>query len=339
MTNTTTDTMSAKPATTAGADMPSSDEQLLRIRRIGKRLFKVAKCVLHFDDPSIDFHEGQHTAPSVEADFCESFPSSARLAIVPDMREEPAMIKHAMVAGAPFLQFYASAPVYNADNMLIGSVSLVDYKARTFSENDRLALIDLACMVERELSVRSMNAIQLELQKKNKNLRRKSLIDPLIGTWNRGAIMRILAIEAIRCDKLDVPLSVIVIDLDLFKKINDTYGHPAGDTILVKVTNSLRSCIRAQESLGRYGGEEFLAVLPGSSHQVAYSIAQRMREAVASLAEVIDDASVKVTISAGVCSSELFPTASTDELISRADKALYRAKDAGRNCVMQAQPD
>jgi diguanylate cyclase (GGDEF)-like protein len=339
MNDTTTDPMSVKPVTTSGADIPSSDEQLLRIRRIGKRLFRVAKCLLHFDDPSIDFHEGQHSSPSVEADFCASFPLSARLIVVPDMREEPSLIKHAMVAGAPFLQFYASAPVYNAENMLVGRVSLVDYKQRSFSENDRLALIDLACMVERELSVRSMNALQLELQKKNKNLRRKSLIDPLIGTWNRGAIMRILAIEAIRCDKLGVPLSVVVIDLDFFKKINDTYGHPAGDEILVMVTSRLRSCIRAQESLGRYGGEEFLAVLPGSSHEVAYTIAQRMREAVASHVTAIGDAQVNVTISAGVCATDLFPAASTDELISRADKALYKAKDAGRNCVVQAQPD
>jgi len=339
MTNTTMDRMSAKPVSTAGTDLPSSDEQMLRIRRIGKRLFRVAKCVLHFDDPAIAFHEGQNTSPSVEADFCLSFPLSPRLVIVPDMREEPSMIQHAMVAGAPFLQFYAAAPIYNAENMLIGSVSLVDHKPRAFSENDRLALIDLACMVERELSVRTMNALQLELQKKNKNLRRKSLIDPLIGTWNRGAIMRILAIEAIRCDKLEVPLSVIVIDLDFFKNINDTYGHPAGDTILVAVTRCLRSCIRAQESLGRYGGEEFLAVLPGSSHAVAQSIAERMREAVAAHVETIDGADVKVTISAGVCATDVFPAASTDELIGRADKALYKAKDAGRNCVMQAQPD
>jgi diguanylate cyclase (GGDEF)-like protein len=101
----------------------------------------------------------------------------------------------------------------------------------------------------------------------------------------------------------------------------------------------LRSCIRAQESLGRYGGEEFLAVLPGSSHEVAYTIAQRMREAVASHVTAIGDAQVNVTISAGVCATDLFPAASTDELISRADKALYKAKDAGRNCVVQAQPD
>jgi len=339
MNTTTADQAAAMPVTTTGTDRPSSDEQLLRIRRIGKRLFKVAKCVLRFDDPAIGFVEGQNTSPSVEAGFCDSFPLSPRLIVVPDMRAEPTMLQHAMVAGAPFLQFYAVAPVFNVHHMLIGSVSLLDYVPRSFSENDKLALLDLASMIERELGVRAMNVVQQELQKKNKNLRRKSLTDPLIGTWNRGAIMRILAIEAQRCDKIGMPLSVIVMDLDLFKKINDTYGHPAGDEVLVRVTSRLRSCIRQQDSLGRYGGEEFLAVLPGSSHEVASAIAQRMREAVAAQGVSIGEAVVDVTISAGVCSTDMFPSASTDELISRADKALYAAKDAGRNRVVLAQAD
>ena len=193
-------------------------------------------------------------------------------------------------------------------------------------------------MVERELHLRSISALQLDLQKKNKNLRRKSLIDPLIGTWNRGAIMRILTIEAIRCDKMGVPLSLIVADLDYFKKINDTYGHPAGDTVLVKVASRLRSCIRPQEALGRYGGEEFLVVLPGASHTTAMAVAERMRVAVASQVEVIGDATFNLTISAGVASSDLFPSATTDELISRADVALYAAKNAGRDRVVQATP-
>jgi diguanylate cyclase (GGDEF)-like protein len=161
----------------------------------------------------------------------------------------------------------------------------------------------------------------------------------LIGTWNRGAIMRILSIEAVRCCKMNVPLSLIVADLDFFKKINDTYGHPAGDSVLVKVASRLRSCIRPQEALGRYGGEEFLVVLPGSSHSTALAVGERMRLAIASQPEIIGQAILNLTISAGVASTELFPLASIEELISRADIALYAAKDAGRNRVVQAMPD
>ena len=109
--------------------------------------------------------------------------------------------------------------------------------------------------------------------------------------------------------------------------------------MLVKVASRLRSCIRPQEALGRYGGEEFLIVLPGASHATAMAVAERMRVAVASQPEIIGGAALSLTISAGVASTDLFPTASTEELISRADVALYAAKDAGRNRVVNAVPE
>ena len=151
--------------------------------------------------------------------------------------------------------------------------------------------------------------------------------------------MRILEVEAARCDKLGVPLSLVVVDLDHFKKINDTHGHPAGDTVLVKAASRMRSCIRPQEALGRYGGEEFLVVLPGSSQATALSVAERMRATIAEHDERIGHAMVKLTISAGIASTEVFPQATTEELISRADVALYKAKDSGRNKVICATAD
>jgi diguanylate cyclase (GGDEF)-like protein len=200
-------------------------------------------------------------------------------------------------------------------------------------------LTDLAALVERELQLKSVSASHVDLQKKNKNLARKSLIDPLLGTWNRGAIMRLLTIEAARCDKAGLPLSLIVVDVDYFKKINDTYGHPAGDAVLVKVASRLRSCVRSQEALGRYGGEEFLVVLPGTAHVAAMAVAERMRMAIAAQPESVGETALTLTVSAGVASTDLFPAASTEELISRADVALYAAKDGGRNRVALAKAD
>ncbi len=321
---------------TVGADTAASDQQLLRIRRIAKRAFKVEKCILKFDDVQIGFNEGQQSKASVEADFCNSLPLASVLLVVPDTKIEPLMAQHPMVVGVPQIRFYAACPVYNEQGVLIGSINLVGYKPRAFSENDKLALRDIARMVERELHVRFITARRQYLEQKTRSLRRKSLIDPLIGIWNRGAIMRILGIEATRCEKMGVPLSVVVLDLDFFKRINDTYGHPAGDAVLASVSNRLRSCMRPLESLGRYGGEEFLAVLPGSSLAVALSIAERMREVIAAVPQNLDGELVGLSISAGVCCSTSFPSATTDELINRADKALYAAKAAGRNCVMHA---
>ncbi len=318
----------------------AGDQQIQRIQRIGKKLFNVASCLVTLGNAPSDPCEGGQSLSSVETAFCYDISLSDELVVVNDTRSHVSLGQHPAVTNSPHIRFYASYPIYGQNKVLAGRINLVDYAPRaSFRESDRQMLADLAVLVEREMELRSMNASQLDLQKKNKNLRRKSLIDPLIGTWNRGAIMRILTIEAIRCDKAGLPLSLIVADLDYFKKINDTYGHPAGDTVLVKVASRLRSCIRPQEALGRYGGEEFLIVLPGSSHTTAMAVAERMRAAIAAQPESVGGATLNLTISAGVASTDVFPTATTEELISRADVALYAAKDGGRNRVVQATSD
>jgi diguanylate cyclase (GGDEF)-like protein len=324
--------------TAAGCSHPGSglpgevDPHMLRIRRLGKQLFNVADCL-------ITFGSTPHTLVD-ETAFCCDIPPSREPLVVTDAARDVRFARHQRVLAAPHIRFCASHPVYSPEGELAGRISLVDPAPRSvFSDGERAMLADLGALVERELQLRSIDALQLELQKKNKNLRRKSLIDPLIGTWNRGAIMRILSIEAVRCDKAGMPLSLIVADLDYFKRINDTYGHPAGDTVLVKVASRLRSCIRPQEALGRYGGEEFLIVLPGSSHSTAMGVAERMRTAIASHPEYVSGTTLTLTISAGVASTDIFTSATTDELISRADVALYAAKDGGRNRVVNATPD
>ncbi len=317
-------------------DAHEAAHHIVRIRRIGKRLFDVANCCVVFDDTFVNFPGNGKARRSVETSFCRALPLPEELTVVSDARADNMLRIHPMVTAAPHVRFYAACPIRDAENALIGSIALIDYRVRSLDEEEQHLLEDLARLVEGEMRLRSLSRTQLDLQRKNKNLRRKSLIDPLIGTWNRGAIMRILMIEATRCDKASVPLSLIVVDLDFFKKINDTYGHPAGDSVLVKIASRLRSCIRPQEALGRYGGEEFLIILPGSSSETAMAVGERMRLAIASQPELVNDKPLRLTISAGVASTDLFPAATTDELISFADMALYAAKDAGRNRVMRA---
>lgn len=328
-----------QPSGMSFAVLEETSRQIERISRIGARVFGVSACTVVLQDDYRAHVQSRGAATSAEATFCASLPIPAALIVVRDTHIDETLHENRFVAGSSGIRFYAAQPIYNSDQVAIGSISLVDSLPRIFGKDDQQLLIDLAALVERELYLQSLSASQLDLQKKNKNLRRKSLIDPLIGTWNRGAIMRILTIEAVRCDNAGIPLSLIVVDLDHFKKINDTYGHPAGDAVLVKVASRLRSCIRPQEALGRYGGEEFLIVLPGSSQEIAMNVAERMRLAVATQPETIGDAPLGLTISAGVSSTDLFPSATTDELISRADMALYAAKNAGRNRVAQARPD
>lgn len=315
------------------------DEQLARIQRLGRKLFRSASCMITFGNgehqPTLDLR----STASIELLFCYEMQARPEMRAVLDARLDPELHLHRFVKGPPYIRFFVTCPVRDAKGEVIGSISVLDYAPHTFGDDDRGTLADLASLVERELHFRSVSESQSELMRKNKNLRRKSLLDSLIGTWNRGAITRILSIEATRCAKMGAPLSLVLLDLDHFKSINDTYGHPVGDKVLIAVAGRLRACIRPQEALGRYGGEEFLVILPGAGVATALTVAERMREAVAARPEKVGEIELNLSISAGMASTEILPNTSNEEMIKLADEALYRAKATGRNRVCSAKAD
>ena len=158
--------------------------------------------------------------------------------------------------------------------------------------------------------------------------------DELTGLPNRRSIVKMLDDEIAR-GRRGTPCSVAMIDIDWFKRINDGYGHPAGDEVLRTLAITVFANIRANDRFGRYGGEEFLLVLPGTTRDEATPIVERLRAMVAELdwnAFAIDKA---VTISAGIAS--LAPDDSSDAILARADRALYAAKAGGRNRIATDQ--
>jgi len=314
-----------------------ADAQIARIQRIGKRLFSVASCLVHWYDGAAS-SDSERSMASIEAAFCQQLPPLSTLRVVSDTRADAELAKHRSVLGAPYIRFYAGCPLYNESRMVVGSLSLIDYTPRMLDQEERQLMLDLAAQAERELRLQTVGAAQLDLLKKNKSLRRDSLLDPLIGTWNRVAIERLVAVEQARCSNNRLPLSLVLVGVDHFKNLNDSLGQSACDTILVKIASRLRSCIRPGDALGRYIGDQLLVVLPGASHIVAESVAERMRRAVTLPPELGGDASSSLTVSAGTVSTNLFPSATAEELIRQVDLALYAAKGAGRNCVVQAKP-
>lgn len=314
-----------------------ADAQIARIQRIGKRLFSVASCLVHWHDGAAS-SDSERSMASIEAAFCQHLPPLSTLRVVSDTRADAELAKHRSVLGAPYIRFYAGCPIYNENRVVVGSLNLIDYSPRMLDQEERQLLADLAAQAERELRLQTVGAAQLDLLKKNKSLRRDSLLDPLIGTWNRVAIVRLVAVEQARCSNNRIPLSLVLVGVDHFKNLNDSLGQSACDTILVKVASRLRSCIRPGDALGRYIGDQLLVVLPGASHIVAESVAERMRRAVTLPPELGGDASSSLTVSAGTVSTNLFPSATAEELIRQVDLALYAAKGAGRNCVVQAKP-
>jgi two-component system cell cycle response regulator len=193
---------------------------------------------------------------------------------------------------------------------------------------------------ELEARVRSMlriKRLQDELEEKNRELERLSISDGLTGLFNHRYIMQLVRQEFERAKRSGEPLSVAMLDLDHFKMVNDTHGHQAGDRVLQELADILRATAREIDPLGRYGGEEFMVLLPDTSLREATVFLERVRARVAShIFAIPQGRALRMTLSAGVAS---FPEASVrdpEELVHFADEALYVAKRTGRNRVVPA---
>jgi diguanylate cyclase (GGDEF)-like protein len=174
-----------------------------------------------------------------------------------------------------------------------------------------------------------------DLLRESNRMRHEAEHDGLTGLWNHRIIVERLNEEMSRSFRNGTPLSVVLIDVDHFKKINDTFGHLAGDLVLKEVSAIFTSALRSYDGVGRYGGEEFLLILPNCEIESALLRAEQLRQAVQS-AQIMDgDTMLQVTASFGVASA--FPAHYEAETVIRAvDTALYQAKSNGRNCVIQA---
>lgn len=173
-----------------------------------------------------------------------------------------------------------------------------------------------------------------ELRAENERLKQKATQDPLIGINNRGAIDEILVEQLLRAPFRQCSVSVIMADVDHFKSVNDTYGHQVGDEVLIEVAERVMEGMRAEDEVGRYGGEEFLMVLPGIGGTQAVLIAHRIRLLIAEHPFDTEAGDLDITMSLGVSSTEFPEVVTPESLVKAADQALYRAKEEGRNRVI-----
>jgi diguanylate cyclase (GGDEF)-like protein len=167
-----------------------------------------------------------------------------------------------------------------------------------------------------------------------KNLEEAAYTDPLTGLYNRRYFMELAVKRFDQAKRLNQSCFVMMFDLDFFKKVNDTYGHPAGDLILQTVSARIRNTLRSYDVLARYGGEEFILFLTDISADCAFALAERIRANIGKPPYYFEDREITITISIGL--AENTHTETLDRLLENADKALYRAKAEGRNRVMRA---
>ena len=175
--------------------------------------------------------------------------------------------------------------------------------------------------------------LQAELLAAKEALREQATRDALTSLWNRPAILDALTRNLARAERERTPVAVALLDLDHFKLINDTHGHLAGDAVLREASRRIRSVIRGYDAAGRYGGEEFLVVLPGCDENRALSHAEPIRECLAANPVRFGHIEIEVTASLGVTAVEDARDVRPDDLIHAADDALYDAKRGGRNRV------
>ena len=257
--------------------------------------------------------------------------------VVADALADPRLARSGLVVHAPFVRFVAGTAVRAPDGAKIGALCVADTEPRTGAADDLPYLRDLAAVAEGELHRRQLTFAQGDMIRELGEARRRSMVDPLTRVWNRAGLDAILAREGAAARAHGPPLSVAMIDLDHFKDVNDRFGHGVGDIVLAEVARRLRVAARPADSVARFGGEEFVVVLPDCDEAGARAVAERLRRRVGDSPIVVGQAArIPVTCSVGVATLQADET--SDVMLTRADIALYDAKSDGRDRVVVAPP-
>ena len=207
-----------------------------------------------------------------------------------------------------------------------------DYISKPFNAEELLARVEVALRLRFERD--RLRESAEEARARAEMAQERSLTDPLTGLLNRYGLQISLAHELAEARRYNRPLSCLMIDVDRFKTINDTYGHITGDVALQQIASVLTQVVRRSDIVFRYGGEEFLALLPKTDLEGAVALAEKLREAV--VARIFGDGEHTFYLTLSIGAASLSETESGNDLIARADIALYHAKERGRNRVEKA---
>nr|WP_306266063.1 sensor domain-containing diguanylate cyclase [Pararhizobium sp. IMCC3301] len=247
--------------------------------------------------------------------FCTHAIQSTEPYIVRDALQNPLFAHNPLVTGEPHIRSYAGVPLQTSEGYVVGTLCAIDTKAREFPPQEIEILKNFTKVVVDELELRKIAST-----------------DVLSGALSRRAWMEKAKAEVKRSIRYDRPLSLMIMDIDHFKSVNDTYGHAAGDVVIKKLAELAQNSIRETDSFGRYGGEEFVLLLPETSTPDALKLAERIRSSFSSLS-VDELEGTRTTISVGLTQLRDRDD-KLNEMIERADKALYEGKQSGRNCCI-----
>ena len=267
--------------------------------------------------------------------LCASAIMTNNVYVAKDLRKDPSALANPLVAKENGFRFYAAAQLRSAAGFNLGTLCIVDYVPRELQPEEvdtlqRFAQLVMAQM-ELRLASREVAGLAKAVDEKNALLQYTSSHDAMTGLSNRRMVQSKLDVLCGRA-RGGAGFSALILDVDHFKKINDTYGHPAGDAVLVEIAKRISQCVRSCDLVGRYGGEEFVVLLDGATDSVLGGIAERIRAHVSRTPIAIDGKDVWITISGGGYSVD--GSANSEKVMKIADEALYVAKREGRNRII-----
>ena len=243
-----------------------------------------------------------------------------RITLRVDKRELRA--KQRMVSPKATLKSHLTLPLA-VEGEILGCLSLNSDEPNAFDAQDLQFLSVIGYQM----------AASLKHFQRFSSVKNMATYDTLTGLYNRRYFEERLGVEAEKSFYSGVPLSLVMVDIDHFKKVNDTFGHTEGDQILCKISSLLKNSVRRKDTVARYGGEEFMLILPEAGLEQSFVIAERIRQLVEKTLFEVGRAQVNLTLSMGISNFPSHRVKSKEELIKMADQALYDAKRGGRNRV------
>ena len=317
------------------------DPELDRITRLAERIFKTEIVAISLLDGDRQFFKSRINlaVPETPRDisFCGHAIMHDAPLVVGNATEDDRFKGNPLVMGAPHIRSYAGVPLSNSEGYKLGTLCIIDSKVRRFSETEIETLKDLAHWVETVLALRYTERSQKQLLLDLDAAHRDVMIDGLTGVWNRRGLEELLAREMTSSRIKGGSAGVFMLDIDHFKKVNDTYGHLIGDKVIQGIAAIMSSSLRDHDIVGRFGGEEFVCVLPGLRLEQTLYLGYKLCDTIRDQCRVSDTNGnmVPITVSVGATwiSNESTGLYDPHEVLRVADEALYAAKESGRDTV------
>jgi diguanylate cyclase (GGDEF)-like protein len=231
--------------------------------------------------------------------------------------------------GTPFWNLLTISPIKDQHGSITHFIGIQRDVTKAMDTAEQLRRLNAELVATNQI-------LEERVVQRTADLERLATTDPLTGVFNRRYWMKRAEVEIASARRQSAPLSIVMLDIDYFKRINDKFGHPVGDLVLVRLCEEVQKILRLEDTFARFGGEEFVLLLPRADVAFATQIAERIRVLLASMVlAAADKTSFSFTASLGVAT--LSPAdQNIDSLLASVDAALYRAKNAGRNRVMAA---